>query len=149
VKSKLPSGEKVSRRKKEVIVSLWYRLVFLTARPMAALRLGEEISGRTAGNGREGAGEADRRNEGDEPKDDRLLDAMIGGSIGRGVVKGVPGLEGAGEAMAKLFWLAFEARWAISVGAGLLEEIRRPGRSILLNLPCVDKVGVPSFSFRA
>lgn len=70
---------------------------------MAALRLGEEISGRTAGSGSEGAGEADRRNEGDEPKDDRLLDAMIGGSIGRGVVRGVPGLEGAGEAMAKLF----------------------------------------------
>lgn len=70
---------------------------------MAALRLGEEISGRTAGKGREGAGEADRRNEGDEPNDERRLDAMMGGSIGRGVARGVPGLEGAGEAMAKLF----------------------------------------------
>ena len=123
--------------------------MFLTARPIAALRLGDEISGLTAGNGSDGAGEADRRNDGDEPKDDRRLEASSGGSMGSGVVKGVPGFDGAGEAMARLLLLALEARCGISAGAGLFDEIRRPGRSILLNLPCVDNVAVPSLSFRA
>lgn len=123
--------------------------MFLTAIPIAALRLGDEISGLTAGSGSEGAGEAERRNDGDEPKDDRRLDVMIGGSIGRGVAKGVPGFEGAGEAMAMLVVLTFDARCGISAGAGLLEDIRRPGRSILLNFPWVDRVGVPSFSLSA
>jgi hypothetical protein len=114
--------------------------VFLTARPIAALRLGDEISGLTAGRGNDGAGDADLRNDGDEPNDDRRLDVSKGGSIGRGVVSGVPGLEGAGDAMARLLALALEVRCIISAGggaagAGLLEDIRRPGRSILLNLP--------------
>ena len=151
--SKLPSGEKVRRRKNEVMASLWYRLVFLTARPIAALRLGDEISGLTAGSGNEGAGEADLRNDGEDPKDDRRLVANNGGSIGKGVVSGVPGFEGAGEAMARLLTLALDARCVRSaggaVGAGLLDDIRRPGRSILLNLPCVERVGVPSLSLRA
>jgi len=76
---------------------------------MAAFRLGDDISGRMAGSGREGAGEADRRKDGEEPKDDLLLPS-IGGSIGKGVVRGVPGFEGAGEAIAGLVALAFEAR---------------------------------------
>jgi hypothetical protein len=67
---------------------------------MAAFKLGDEISGRTAGRGKE-AGEADLRNDGDEPNDDRRLEST-GGSIGRGVVRGVPGFEGAGDAIARL-----------------------------------------------
>jgi hypothetical protein len=139
VNSKLPSAEKVRRRKNEVIASLWYKFVFLTARPMAALRLGDEISGLTAGRGNEGAGEADLRKEGEEPNEDRRLEANKGGSMGNGVVRGVPGFDGAGEAMARLLTLAFDVRCVSSeggaAGAGLLEDIRRPGRSILLNFP--------------
>jgi hypothetical protein len=67
---------------------------------MAALRLGEDISGLTAGNGNDGAGDADLRKDGEEPNEDRRLDPIAGGSIGRGVVRGVPGFDGAGEAMA-------------------------------------------------
>lgn len=78
---------------------------------MAALRLGEEISGRTAGSGKEGAGDADLRKEGDEPKEDLRLERAGGGSIGIGIVNGVPGLEGAGEAIAAPPVLEFEARW--------------------------------------
>ena len=48
-------------------------LVFRTARPIAALRLGDDISGLTAGSGKDGAGEADLLNDGDEPKEDRRL----------------------------------------------------------------------------
>ena len=88
-------------------------LEFLTPKPIAAFKLGEEISGRTAGSGSEGAaGDADRRNEGEDPKDDRRLCEIAGGSIGRGVARGVPGFEGEGDAMAiASFSLAFEARW--------------------------------------
>jgi hypothetical protein len=87
-------------------------LVFRTARPIAAFRLGEEISGLTAGSGSEGAGEADRRKEGDEPKDDRRLCVIAaGGSIGKGVVRGVPGLLGAGDAIGALVALALDTRW--------------------------------------
>jgi len=92
---------------------------------MAAFRLGEEISGRTAGKGKDcdGAGEAERRIAGDawEPKDERLLETVGGGSMGRGVVMGVPGLEGAGEAIARPLALAEEARCVMfmSKGAGL------------------------------
>lgn len=124
--------------------------VFRTAIPIAALKLGEDISGLTAGSGNEGAGEADRRIAGDEPNDDRLLDAVIGGSIGRGVAIGVPGFEGAGEAIASPAALAVEeCLCPISGGAGLCVEILRPGRSILLNLPCVERVHEPSLSFSA
>lgn len=48
--------------------------VFLTASPIAALRLGDDISGRTAGRGKDGAGDADRRKEGEDPKDDLRLE---------------------------------------------------------------------------
>jgi hypothetical protein len=78
---------------------------------MAALRLGEESSARTAGRGSEGAGagDCDCLKDGEEPKDDRRLCEMAGGSIGRGVVRGVPGFEGAGDMFAS-FSLAFEGR---------------------------------------
>ena len=86
-------------------------LVFLTPKPIAAFRLGDESSGRTAGRGSEGpgAGDAERWNDGDDPNDDRRLCEIAGGSIGRGVVRGVPGLEGAGDAMAS-FSLALDGR---------------------------------------
>lgn len=117
---------------------------------MAAFRLGEEISGRTAGKGSDGAGEADRRIAGDEPKDDRLLEAVRGGSMGKGVVMGVPGFEGAGEAIARPVALAVdECRCTVSTGTGLCVETLLPGRSILLNFPCVERVHVPSLSFKA
>lgn len=122
--------------------------MFRTARPIAAFKLGEDISGRTAGNGREGAGEAERRIAGDEPKDDLRLDAVRGGSMGKGVVIGVPGFDGAGEAIARPVAPADECR-CISTGAGLCVDTRRPGRSILLNLPWVCRVQVPSLSFNA
>ena len=125
----------VSRRKNEVSVSLWYMLAFRTDRPIAALRLGEEISGLTAGRGNDGAGEADLRKDGDEPKDDSRLERAGGGSMGIGIVNGVPGFEGAGEAIAAPLVLEAEARCPGKSGAGLFEDIRRPGRSILLNLP--------------
>ena len=78
---------------------------------MAAFKLGEEISGRTAGSGSEGtgAGDADRRNDGEDPKDDRRLCERAGGSMGRGVARGVPGFDGEGDAIAS-FSLALEAR---------------------------------------
>lgn len=79
-----------------------------TAIPIAAFKLGEETSGRTAGSGSDGAGEAERRRAGEEPKDERLLEAVAGGSMGRGVVIGVPGFEGAGEAIARPEALAVE-----------------------------------------
>lgn len=93
-------------------------LVLRTARPIAAFKLGDDISGRTAGSGRDGAGEAERRIAGEEPKDDLLLDAVGGGSMGSGVVIGVPGLDGAGEAIARPVAPADECRW-MSTGAGL------------------------------
>jgi len=77
---------------------------------MAALRLGDEISGRTAGKGNEGAGDAERRNEGEDPNDDLRLPDTAGGSMGNGVVNGVPGLEGAGEVMVRPEVLALEVR---------------------------------------
>ena len=93
--------------------------VFRTAIPIAALRLGEDISDRTAGRGSDGAGDADRRNAGDEPNEERLLEVVIGGSIGRGVVMGVPGFDGAGEAIARPLALVEDARCDSSTGAGL------------------------------
>ena len=76
---------------------------------MAAFKLGDEISPRTAGRGNEGAGEADLRNEGEDPKEDRRLWVRVGGgSIGRGVVNGVPGFDGAGDAIGTPVALAFD-----------------------------------------
>lgn len=53
--------------------------------------------------------------------------------MGRFDAIGVPGVEGAGEAMA--IELLCCGRLVISGGAGLLEEIRLAGRSILRTLP--------------
>ena len=73
-------------------------LAFLKAR--AANGIGEFSIGLTAGSGMDGAGEADLRIEGDDPKEERRLCVMAGGFIGRAKEVGVPGMEadGAGEA---------------------------------------------------
>lgn len=59
---------------------------------------GEFSIGLTAGRGIEGAGDAERRIDGDEPKDDRRLCEIAGGFIGSANEVGVPGIEGTGEA---------------------------------------------------
>ena len=148
VNSKLPSGAKVNLRKNEVNVSLAYILAFFT--PSPPRRPGEGTSsGLTAGKGRDGAGEADRRIDGEEPKDERRLCDTGGGSMGKFEVIGVPGVEGAGDTMAaaELGTVGWE-RIEGSGGAGLLEEMRLAGRSILRNFPWEVRVNCPSFVFK-
>ena len=107
-------------------------LVFLTPSPLITPRLGEETSiGLTAGRGRDGAGEADRLMDGDDPNEDRRLCETGGGSMGRGVAMGVPGFEGAGEPTSCALPALDVDRGPMSGGAGLLEDILRLGRSIL------------------
>lgn len=97
--------------------------------------LGDASIGITAGRGRDGAGETERRIDiaGDAaPKEDlRLWLMVLGGFIGRARDVGVPGQEGTGDPMAfEDVSVANCARNPISGGAGLLEDIRRPGKSI-------------------
>ena len=135
VKSRLPSGAKVRRRKKEVYVSLAYRLAFLI--PVTPNGFGEFSIGLTAGKGIDGAGEADRRIDGEEPKDERRLCEIAGGFMGSAKEEGVPGIDGAGETgftTVASSWIG--VREPRSGGAGLLEDIRRPGKSILVTLLC-------------
>lgn len=78
----------------------------------------------------DGAGEAERRDEKDER---RLWLTTLGGFIAKGNEVGVPGADGTGDPMDVLesttdSW----ARWPKSGGAGLLEDIRRGGRSALM-----------------
>lgn len=63
--------------------------------------MGEDSIGLTAGRGRDGAGETDLLNEGDELNEERRLCENAGGFIGNGREVGVPGAEGLGEAMAR------------------------------------------------
>lgn len=91
--------------------------------------------GMTAGRGKEGAGETDRRIEGEEPNDDRRLCDVGGGFIGRAKDCGVPGADGHGEPLAP----ESPTNWALppkSGGAGLFDDIRRAGRSIFVTLLC-------------
>lgn len=94
-----------------------------------------DAAGMTAGSGMDGLGETERRMDcaDTEPKDDRRLCEVAGGFIGKASDCGVPGADGAGEATA---WpgisLMNEARPRKSGGAGLLAEILRCGRSILV-----------------
>lgn len=93
----------VSRRKNEVKVSLAYK--FPLRAPRAACGFGDASIGMTAGRGaNEGAGDAERRIDGDEamfPREDlRLWLIALGGFIGNGCVVGVPGVDGAGDPMA-------------------------------------------------
>lgn len=125
------------RRKKEVCVSLAYKAAFFT--PMLPIRygLGDFSIGRTAGKGIDGAGDADRRTEGEEPNDERRLCEISGGFIGSASDVGVPGIEGAGDPGANE--AASATKWPRrleSGGAGLLDDILLPGRSIFVILLC-------------
>ena len=81
----------------------------------------------TAGNGIDGAGDADRREE----KDERLLWlTTLGGFMGKATEVGVPGAEGAGEPTEGFGSRTdSEARCPKSGGAGLLDDIRLGGKS--------------------
>ena len=93
--------------------------------------------GRTAGRGIDGAGDAERRMDGDEPKEERRLCVIAGGFIGRAREVGVPGIEGEGETGARdVDSGPINERDPVSCGTGLLEGILRPGRSILVTLLC-------------
>lgn len=69
-------------------------LAFLAPGPNG---LGELSIGLTAGNGIDGAGDADRLIEADDPNDERRLCEIAGGFIGSANEVGVPGIDGAGE----------------------------------------------------
>lgn len=123
--------------------------MFALRTPSPACRLGDDSIGFTAGNGKDGAGDADRLWDGEEPNDDRRLCDIAGGFMGRGRVVGVPGVEGAGEAM------AIDGRSADnwdrrlkSGGAGLFDDGRLAGRSILAILPCCANENWPSLVFK-
>lgn len=106
-----------------------------------------ELEGITAGRGKEGAGDAERLIEGEEPNDDRRLCEVGGGFIGKRLW-GVPGADGPGDA-AGICASKDDVRGARSGGAGLLDDIRRlAGRSILLILWCGSRVNSPDLVFR-
>jgi hypothetical protein len=101
----------------------------------------------TAGRGSEGAGEAERRMDGDDPNEDRRL-CEVGGFMGSAMLWGVPGADGIGDAAWSELSLN-DVRECRSGGAGLLEDIlRRAGRSILLILWCGSRVNSPDFVLR-
>jgi hypothetical protein len=102
----------------------------------------------TAGSGIDGAGEAERRMDGDEPNEDRRLADVGGGCIvGNASDCGVPGIEGTGEPIAMFASATNEALPPKSGGAGLFEEMRRAGRSILVTLLCCASENWPSLFF--
>lgn len=112
------------------------------------LKLGE--LGITAGNGIDGAGDAERRMEGDDiaPNDERRLFDVGGGCIaGKARDCGVPGIEGTGEPILRAESAANEARTPKSGGTGLFEDIRRAGRSIFVTLLCGSSANLPSLVF--
>jgi hypothetical protein len=145
VKSRLPSGANARRRKNEVKVSLAYMGAFLTPSPD---KLGE-FDGITAGRGIEGAGETERRMDGEEPNDERRLCDVGGGFIGRANELGVPGADGTGDPAPII--APSDTKWALpekSGGAGLVEDILRAGRSIFVTLLCCASENCPSLFFR-
>ena len=107
--------------------------MFFTPRPFT---LGEKSIDLTAGSGKAGDGEVDLR---DEPNELRRLAASMGGFIGRENDVGVPGVEGAGDAITAESAIN-PARTGRSGGAGLPELTRLGGRSILEVLPCCASV---------
>lgn len=109
-------------------------LAFLTPSPLRTLGDGTS-SGFTAGSGKDGAGEAERRIDGEEPKEDRRLWDTGGGSMGRFEAMGVPGVDGAGEVIVTEVLGGPCDRIERSGGAGLLDEMRLAGRSVLATLP--------------
>lgn len=118
------------RRKKDVNVSLAYRLAFFMPKPMVECGLGEASIGMTAGRGMDGAGDTDRREEKD---DRRLWLTTLGGFIACAVEVGVPGVEGTGEPIEAADSMTESCeRCPNSGGAGLLDEILLGGRSALI-----------------
>jgi len=104
--------------------------------------------GMTAGKGIDGAGEADRRMDGDEPNEERRLCDVGGGCIvGNAKDCGVPGIEGTGDPTARFPSATNDARPPKSGGAGLFEDTRRAGRSILVTLLCCASENWPSLFF--
>ena len=100
----------------------------------------------------DGAGDAERRIEGEAfpIEDRRLREIEAGGFMGRAKDEGVPGAEGAGEgARIDVFEVERARLWRRSGGAGLLDVLRRGGRSILDILPCCESENWPSLVFRA
>ena len=102
-----------------------------------------EADGMTAGNGIvDGLGETDLLIEAAtcEPNDDLRLCDVGGGFMGKASDCGVPGADGSGEPIpVDVASCTNEARLLVgprSGGAGLLDEIRRPGKSILVTLLC-------------
>jgi hypothetical protein len=100
--------------------------------------LGEKSIGFTAGSGSAGDGDVDRRRDGEELKELRRLAVSIGGFIGSENDVGVPGVDGAGDAI-----IAEDPagksllRVGKSGGAGLFDDIRlRGGRSMREIFPC-------------
>lgn len=87
----------------------------------------------------EGAGEAERRIDmaGEAaPKDDLLLWLIVlGGFIGKAKDVGVPGHDGTGDPMLVGGSIGSWERNPISGGAGLFDEILRPGKSIFMLFP--------------
>ena len=106
----------------------------------------------TAGSGIEGDGDTERRIDWEDPNDERLLWVVGGGFIGRASDTGVPGADGTGEPIEiGCSCLAGSTRCALpakSGGAGLDEDIRLEGKSILAVLPCCAKENCPSFVFK-
>lgn len=124
--------------------------------PKLAYGFGEASMGITAGRGREGAGETDLRIDiaGEAaPKEDLLLWLMVlGGFIGKAEDVGVPGHEGVGDPITvEDCSVGSWVRKPRSGGAGLLEEILRPGKSIFIFRPILfgssllSSVKCPSF----
>lgn len=113
------------------------------------LKLGE--FGMTAGRGMDGAGDAERRIDGDDiaPKEERRL-CDVGGGCMAGKAKdcGVPGIDGTGEPTLRAESAANEALAPKSGGAGLFEDMRRAGRSIFVTLLCGSRANLPSFVFK-
>lgn len=102
-----------------------------------------DAAGMTAGSGSDGLGDTERRIE--EPNEDRLLCEVGGGFIGKAKERGVPGADGAGEPIA----LSIEGSLARlrplkSGGAGLFDDMRRLGISILVILLCWARLNWPS-----
>ena len=148
---RLPSGANVNLLKNDVKVSFAYMLVFLSPKPIPPDRLGE-AEGITAGSGMvDGLGETDllRLAPACDPNEERLLCDVGGGFIGSARDCGVPGADGLGEPIASaIVSCTNDARWLPnSGGAGLFEDIRLPGRSILVILLCWLNENCPSFVF--
>ena len=93
---------------------------------------GDASMGMTAGRGIEGAGDRDRRDESEERRLWLWL-MTLGGFMGSAIEVGVPGADGTGEPVLVAFAPSTDS-WDLkpnSGGAGLLDEMRRGGRSVL------------------